>query len=273
MVAYLAVAFGVFAVGVIDHVTGLDIHVVSLYVVPLAFAGWRLGRTGAAIASLLCTVVSLVALYTTGARYSQPYSLIVNFLTQGAAFLTVSLVVAALSEALRKEQSHSRTDSLTGLKNRLAFIEQARVALALCKRYARPVSLAYIDLDNFKNVNDSLGHARGDALLQKCGTMIAESLRASDIAARIGGDEFVVFLPETNAENALALFQRVHNALETSAAFRAVAVTASIGVVVDETAKSDIEELLKRADAQMYQVKLGSKNRVGLHLMENAQVT
>jgi len=267
--AYLAVVFGVFVVFIIDHVTGADVHVVSLYFVPLAFAGYRLGRMGASIASVLATYAWTLALYTTGTRYSQSIIWFVNFLTQGAAFLIVSLLVAKLAEALQKEQTLSRTDALTGLKNRQAFIEQASFALSLCRRYVRPVALAFIDLDNFKHVNDSLGHARGDAVLQSCGSMIAGSLRASDIAARFGGDEFVIFLPETGAENAMALLERIRNALDTSPDFRDVGVTASIGIVADETARSDIDELLKHADAQMYKIKRDCKNRVGLFCMDN----
>jgi len=99
--------------------------------------------------------------------------------------------------------------------------------------------------------------------------MIAEFLRTSDIAARLGGDEFVVFLPGTDAENALALLERLRMALERSVDFQTVGVTASIGVVVDETAASDIDELLKRADAQMYEVKRNSKNRVVVHRLGN----
>jgi diguanylate cyclase (GGDEF)-like protein len=240
---------------------------VSLYFVPLALAGWRLGRGGAALSSLLSAVVWLAMLYANGARYSQPYIGLVNFLTQAAAFLTVSMLVALLSEALRKERSHSRTDYLTGLRNRLAFVEQASFALLLCKRNARPVALAYIDLDNFKNVNDSLGHARGDALLQKCGTVITESLRETDISARIGGDEFVVFLPETNAENAVALLERLLQALEVSTDFQAVGVTASIGIVVEEPARSDIDQLVQHADSRMYRAKQDGKNRIGTHFL------
>lgn len=104
----------------------------------------------------------------------------------------------------REATQHARTDALTGLNNRLAFIEAATIALALCKRHARPVALVYLDLDNFKQVNDARGHAEGDYVLRKCAaTMLAQS-RITDIAARLGGDEFVIFLPETGREEAFA---------------------------------------------------------------------
>lgn len=267
LLTYLAVVLGLLVVGALDYVTGSDVHVVSLYFVPLALAGRRLGRSGAAISSLLSTIIWLAMLYANGVRYPHSYIWLVNFLTQGAGFLTISVLFALLSEALRREHANSRTDILTGLRNRLAFSEQASMALSLCKRSARPVALAYIDLDNFKNVNDSLGHARGDTLLQTCGKVITESLRATDIAARIGGDEFVVLLPETTADDAVALCKRLLHALEASADFRAASVTASIGIVTEEAASSDIDQLVQHADRRMYLAKSDGKSRIETHYL------
>jgi diguanylate cyclase (GGDEF)-like protein len=256
-----AVFAGLLVVAVIDYATGSAIRVASLYFIPLALAGWRLGRMGASIASLLATLLWVGILYSDGGEYTHTHVILINFVTQGATFFTMSLLVAVLSNALRNERSQGATDALTGLRNRRAFVDQANMALALCRRYKHPVGLAYIDLDNFKSVNDALGHAKGDALLQKFGALISASLRATDIAARIGGDEFVVLLPETNAESAFTFCERLRHTLEASIDFRALNVTASIGVVVDDPASESIEELLKQADAQMYRAKGGGKNR------------
>jgi diguanylate cyclase (GGDEF)-like protein len=261
---YAAAGVGAALAGAADYATGANVHVLALYFVPLAFAGWRLGRRGAAIASLIATLAWLVVLYAHGARH-EPYVWIVNFVTQGVGYVLFSLLVAVLGQALRKEQLLRRIDSLTGLRNRHGFVDEATVTLALCKRHRRPVALAFIDLDNFKDVNDAMGHTRGDAVLRQFGTMLGSSLRASDIAARIGGDEFVVFLPETTGESAIALLERIRGTLETDADFRNAGITASVGIVVDEHAASDIDALLRRADAQMYSVKRDGKNRVGLH--------
>ena len=269
---YSVVALGALVVGAIDYVTGADVHVLALYFVPLAFAGWRLGRMGAATASLLSTLVWLAVLYADGARH-QPYVWILNFVTQGAAYLLFSMLVAILVQALKKEQILRRIDSLTGLKNRQAFVEDASIALSLCRRNRRPVSLAYIDLDNFKVLNDSMGHGRGDAVLRAFGGMLADSLRVSDIAARIGGDEFVVFLPETSREHAEALMKRVSSALAMASEFRDVGIGASIGLVVDEAAESDIDGLLVRADAQMYVAKRKSKNRAAIRRLDRKRPT
>ncbi len=260
---YSVVALSGLLVGVIDYATGADVHVLALYFFPLAFAGWRLGRMGAAAASLLSTFVWLAVLYAEGARH-RPYVWMVNFVTQGAAYLLFSILVAILVQALRKEQFLRRIDSLTGLKNRQAFVEDATIALSLCRRNRRPVSLACIDLDNFKLLNDSMGHGRGDAVLRAFGGMLAGSLRASDIAARIGGDEFVVLLPETSREQAAALMKSVSHALAMAAELEDVAIGASNGVVVDEAAESDIEGFLMRADAHMYVAKRRGKSRASI---------
>jgi diguanylate cyclase (GGDEF)-like protein len=236
--------------------------------VPLAIAGWRLGRGGAVFASLLSTTTWTAMLYVDGFRYSRPHFWVINFLGQGIAFLIVSLLVAKLSEALRKERARNRTDPLTGLRSRSAFIEQAGLAVALCKRHARPVAVAFIDLDHFKNINDSFGHAKGDDALRHCGHLIRESLRASDIGGRLGGDEYAVVLPETDAVNAAAFFARLHASLETSTELRALGVSASIGVVVDASGSRGIEDMIRLADVRMYGAKHAGRNRVSIHLLD-----
>jgi len=257
-----AACIGAVAIGTLDVVTGADVHVTSLYFLPLVLAGWRLPRAGAVFVALLCTGLWLGALYENGASYASPWIWVVNFLTQGAAFLTVAILVARLSLKLTDEQTLRRTDHLTGVMSRTGFVERANLALQLCRRHARPVSLVYIDLDNFKNANDQLGHAYGDDLLRRCGEILVRCIRATDVAGRIGGDEFVVLLPETGHEHALEVSQRILHSLTSADEFRIADVTASIGVVVDVEAQLDIVELLKSADAEMYRVKQGGRNAI-----------
>ena len=235
--------------------TGAEIHVVSLYFLPLVLAGLKLGRAASLGVSLFSTLVWLAALYENGAGHASPSVWVINFVTQGMAFVTVTLLVSRLNSKLGAERAMRRNDPLTGLSNRQGFIERAGFALPLCSRHKRPVGLAFIDLDNFKLANDRLGHAGGDDLLRQCGEIITGAVRASDIAARLGGDEFVILLPETGDADALDVCQRVLRAIEGSVTFGAAGVSASIGVVVDESASASIEDLLARADAEMYRVK------------------
>jgi diguanylate cyclase (GGDEF)-like protein len=259
---YAGVVAGVSLVGAIDHFTGTEIRVLSLYFVPLALAGWQLKRTGAVFASLFATFVWPLAQYTSGVRYSSAAIWSINILTQAAAFFTVGLLVAEHAKRLRVEESLSRTDALTGLRNRRVLVDEATMTLELCKRHARPVSVAYIDLDNFKQVNDSYGHARGDQVLKECASIIASSLRSTDLAARFGGDEFALLLPETSPKDAVALMERVRMNLANNAGLQSMGVTATIGVIGEEVSRTAIEDLLSRADARMYEAKSSGKNRV-----------
>lgn len=265
------VALTTLTAGLIDYIAGADVYVTSLYFVPLAIAGWRFGRTGAISTAFLTTIVWFLALYLANIHYA-PYVWLANTLTQITSFLAVAILVAMLSDALKRERDLSRTDALTGLNNRRGFTDYATAALSLCRRHHRPVALAYIDLNKFKQINDTLGHARGDALLTACGRLIGEFSRESDIAARLGGDEFAVFLPETNAENALALLERIRDGLISSEQGRETGVTASIGLVVDDAAISELNELLHVADVQMYAVKNGRlpRHQVSVSRIETA---
>jgi diguanylate cyclase (GGDEF)-like protein len=259
---YLVVLFGLLAVAWVDHVTGSDIHVVSLYFVPLAHAGWRFGRLTAMVASLIATSLWLAALYTTGVRYAESYIWIVNFFTQGVAFMSIALLVASLGAALRREQARSRTDYLTGLLNREGFREQAAYIIPLGRRHNRPVSLAYIDLDRFKHANDLFGHAYGDKVLQICAQKISQARRAGDVAARLGGDEFVILLPETDSVSAKSTIERLRLALQDVPDLKKAGVTASIGVVTDQVSAMNIDEMLKHADLQMYEAKRNCKTKI-----------
>ncbi len=249
--------------GVVDVATGAEIHVVSLYFLPLVFAGWQLSRTGAAGVALFTTVVWMAALYENGAHHDKPHIWVINFITQGCAFLAVTLLVSRLSRQLIDEQLLRRTDLLTRLLSRSGFVERAEMVLALCRRHRQSVCLAYIDLDRFKQANDRFGHEFGDELLRHCGAIIQRCVRATDVAGRIGGDEFVLLLPESNRTQALEVCQRIMENVGSRAEFQASGVTVSIGVVLDEDSQLTMGDLMRLADAEMYRVKQGGRNDVG----------
>jgi diguanylate cyclase (GGDEF)-like protein len=257
---FFLACLGALAVGAIDVQTGADVHIIALYFLPLAFAGMRLGRLGAVTVALFSALVWLGALYLDGARPGNPYSWVANFITQGCAFLVVTMLVSRLSRTLDDERTLRRTDALTGLYNRSALAEHTDAVLALCRRQARPVCLVYIDLDNFKRANDTAGHAHGDILLRQCGKIIAANIRTSDVAARIGGDEFVILLPATDRADALEMCRRIVRALDLTPEFVAAGVTASFGVVADDTAHLGIAQLLAQADEAMYAMKRAKKD-------------
>lgn len=264
---------GMLLVGYIDFATGIEIRLFPLYFLPLLLATWFFGRAGALTASAAAAMVWVISQYLSGRHYSHLYIWFFNFVTQGATFVTVSLLISWLHDNLRQERARSRTDQLTGLANSRSFYAQAEAILTLCHRNLRPVSLACLDLDNFKHANDTRGHEQGDALLRKVAEVLISSLRASDIPARIGGDEFVILLPDTAAADARTVLEKVRSRLEQTPQLRACSVTASIGAVSCAQAPMDIHALLKTADELMYGVKRAGKNHVRIQSVTRRRVT
>jgi diguanylate cyclase (GGDEF)-like protein len=266
----LTAGVGLVLVGVVDYVTGIEIRIFPLYFLPLMLAAWHLRRRTTLLFALAADAIWLASLYAGGREYTHAYVWPINFLTQGSAFLLVSLLVGGLRAAIGRERALARSDALTGLPNRLGFREPAGAVVELCHRHGRAVTLAYLDLDNFKRANDTLGHAHGDALLKTTARTLSQNLRSMDIAGRLGGDEFVVLLPETGAEAAQGVLERIRSGLAEDAEFRLCAVTASIGAVAFDAAPGALEAILAAADRLMYEVKKSSKNRV---LVERVEAT
>ena len=264
-----AAAFGgMLLVGAVDYASGVEYRVFPLYFAPLSLAAWSLGRSGAVLAAAMAAVCWLAANYFAGLRFSHIFVWIVNFTTQAVAFLTVALLIASVRRALERERVLSRTDSLTQLLNARAFYEDAARVLALARRHRHPVTLAYIDLDDFKKVNDSLGHAGGDHVLRRVADTFTRSVRATDLIARLGGDEFAMLLPQTDGDGAKAMLERVRFDVETTFAHSQPPVTASIGAMSFDDPPATIEDVVRQADLLMYKVKLSGKNRVSLERAE-----
>jgi diguanylate cyclase (GGDEF)-like protein len=183
---------------------------------------------------------------------------------QAVSFAIVGLLIATLRGSLVRERGLSRADPLTSLLNTRAFYEQAPGALALCRRKGRPVTLAYIDLDNFKAVNDTLGHQAGDDLLRRVSVLLRASTRPSDLSARLGGDEFALLLPELDHGEAGAALERLRSRLADSFDWGRCPVTVSIGAVTFNTVPEHLEDMVKAADSLMYSAKTEGKNRLRL---------
>ena len=166
--------------------------------------------------------------------------------------------------AEKEEQIHHLAyhDALTGLPNRTAFAPRLNEALAAAARHARSGAVMFIDLDRFKLVNDSLGHDAGDLLLKLVSTRIRDCLRKSDHLFRMGGDEFMVVMPEIAApENAAEVAQRISAAVAAPASIHGqdLAVGATIGIAVFPADGDNVEALVKKADAAMYAAKEGGR--------------
>lgn len=169
-----------------------------------------------------------------------------------------------LEDQLRHQAFH---DALTGLANRARFADRLEVALLRSARVAKPVAVLFMDLDNFKSVNDSLGHGIGDRLLIEVARRVSECLRPGDTVARFGGDEFTFLLEDADVDDAVLIAKRILSELRTPFLVdaREFFVRASIGVAVSNESRRDVEELVRAADVAMYSAKAGGKNRYDVY--------
>lgn len=246
----------------VDYATGMELNIEPLYFLPVSLAAWHGGVTSASVVSAVSATAWIVSNEAAGLTYSSPEIWLANMATQLVVFAAVGLLIAYLRQRVTFEEWSSRHDELTGLPNSRAFQERAELELARARRYGGPLTAAYIDLDNFKAVNDRHGHRAGDAALRTVASLLRSSARASDMAARIGGDEFVVLMPDTDDEGARALLERLRAELESAFAKQNVPVSASIGAVSFVALPDSVEQLLCAADDCMYAAKRAGKNLV-----------
>jgi diguanylate cyclase (GGDEF)-like protein len=168
---------------------------------------------------------------------------------------------AQLAKANVRLEVLAVTDGLTGLKNRRAFQEKLQEEVGRVARYSAPFSLLLLDVDHFKQFNDTFGHPAGDGVLRDVARLLKESSRSTDFVARYGGEEFVILLPNTDQQGSLLLAEKVRKAVERSD-WRDRPISVSIGVATMSTANGDGMVLVKEADAALYRSKKNGRNCV-----------
>jgi diguanylate cyclase (GGDEF)-like protein len=223
-------------VGLIDYLTGPDITFSVFYLVPVAVAAWAGGTKAAIGASALAAVAWLCAEIGSSRVHPSVFVYTWNFCTRLLYLLLVALLLARLRVMLMRERHASRSDPLTGLFNVRAFRELAAAEIARADRYRQALSLAFVDIDDFKEINDRHGHAAGDRLLACVAEAIRSKLRASDLVARYGGDEFVVLMPMTDGDAAQTAIDKLRRRVADAAIEQGRPVTFSIGVVTCDAA-------------------------------------
>ncbi len=249
-------------VGWLDYLTGLELVFDIFYLLPVTIAAWFVGRNvGFVLALASALIVFLVNLPA-----QQNIQVISTELWNGFARLTFFMLFAQLSNVLGNKLEHetrlARTDFLTGASNARAFYDQAKMEMSRLQRSGQPLSIAYIDLDNFKKVNDTRGHNEGDRVLKTVVETLKQTLRGSDFIARMGGDEFAVLLPSTNDEQSRALMKRLHAILLKASDDLGWPVTFSIGVITCLEPPPSLESFVAKADELMYKVKASGKNAI-----------
>jgi diguanylate cyclase (GGDEF)-like protein len=251
--------------GWLDRVTG-DYSLIIFYVIPVSLMAWFVTRTSGVLFCLLAFITRFIADNSPGSfSFNNSELHYWNVFIEFLFLLLMSLLFSALRKNLDTEKTRASTDPLTGALNRRSFFELTEYEINWWRRYSQPFTLAYIDLDNFKDINDHLGHHVGDELLIAVVTTIADNIRSTDILSRLGGDEFVLLLPDTGSEAAVTFLTKIHHHLQHAMTARNWPVTFSIGAVTYLKAPATVDEVICRADMLMYDVKRSGKNRL-LHI-------
>ncbi|OLC05852.1 MAG: hypothetical protein AUH42_06610 [Gemmatimonadetes bacterium 13_1_40CM_70_11] len=232
-----------------------------LYLIPVLLVAWHDGLVWGIVFALGTTLLRYLTGIDQMPAGTPPVARAVN---EGAYLAVVGLAITGLSQ-LRRTQAQlediATRDSLTSVLNARAFTGELAQELGRNRRYGRPLALIYLDLDDFKRVNDAHGHATGDAVLRLVADAMRSAVRQSDLVGRLGGDEFAVLMPETDGTVAHAAATRLVTGIRT--VFRGTpSVTASIGVVSCAGTEAGSEELLRKADQAMYEAKRAGKDRV-----------
>jgi diguanylate cyclase (GGDEF)-like protein len=257
-------------IALLDYHTGPYLSFGIFYLIPVVVAAWWGGLTH----GFLLSVISAVAWHSIEMVENPGVPIGIelwNSIARFCTFVLVSSLVVRLHASIRREQLLARTDPLTGAANGRTFYETVALEADRARRAFRPLTLAYVDLDNFKQLNDRLGHVTGDAALVYVVQVLRANLRNVDMLARLGGDEFALFLPETDDQGARPLLERLQTAVSVEMARKGWQVTASIGAVTFLRPPSDVDQMIQRIDALMYQAKRQGKARV-VHDVENAAV-
>jgi diguanylate cyclase (GGDEF)-like protein len=266
----LHISSGVMVAGlaVLSSMVGNELALAVFYLAPISVAAYfvsrRAGRWIAVLSGVAWTVVGEALI-----PGSTPAGVLVSSaLSRVLLFFVVAELVSSLRITLEQERQLARTDPLTGAANARAFAEQAEQEMLRARRYRRPLTVMHLDLDGFKAVNDTRGHAEGDRVLQSVAESLRQSLRRTDVVARLGGDEFAVLLPETGGDSVQTVIGKVQESLAAAMAAGRWAVTASFGVLTCVVPPGSVEALLERVDRLTYQSKHAGRDRVTLETVQ-----
>ncbi|WP_020677787.1 GGDEF domain-containing protein [Geopsychrobacter electrodiphilus] len=247
--------------GTLDYFTG-GYSFILFYLIPIFLGSWFINRTAG---TLICIVSFGSSLLVNPLRYvlhhyTHPSFYYWDISLEFIYLLLLSLMFSTLRAQFNTEREMSRIDHLTRALNRRGLLELVTYEMAQCSRHNRELSMAFLDLDNFKTINDQRGHAEGDRVLCAVVSTLRKTLRQADTIARVGGDEFVVMLPQTDAEAAGELLRKVQKQLLISMENQDWPVTFSIGLITYVTPQGTAEELIARVDQLMYSIKNRNKN-------------
>ena len=259
-----AVAFSVALLALLivgDYALGGELSLAPLYLIPVMLITWKTSATMGVAVSMLAS-----GLWAAATLHEDGTSIAAYVLWEAAIRLATTVLFVVLLSSLKASLARvnllARKDSLTDLANRGSFYELVNQEMLRCKRYGGAISIAFIDLDKFKALNDRSGHDVGDEALRVVAQTLRAQLRSTDLPARLGGDEFAVMLPGLDARGASQATQILQSRLLSAMEHRGWPITFSIGLATYATAPDSVDEMVKRADMLMYKMKREGKGGI-----------
>lgn len=252
----------VILLGLLQFLTGSELSFSFFYLFPIAFVGWHAGARWAGALAVAGALASVIADKAAGLPYSSMSHELRDAAVTFGVLAAIGYLFSSLRIELERESANARKDTLTGAANPRHFMEALGAEISRAHRYAHGFALAYIDLDGFKTVNDTHGHAAGDEVLRRVVEALRRSIRETDVLARMGGDEFALLLPETGLADAEATLRKLHAVVLESARDLGLSVGFSAGLVGGPPPLEDAETILGFADQLMYEAKAAGKGRL-----------
>ena len=264
--------FLVILVATLEYLAGYEIAISTFLLIPIALAAWYGSRNQGIFFSLLSTAICFIFDKTSPVHaYSNPFAPYWDAASQLIVFLIIALLLSHLRARLRIENQLARIDALTGVMNGRGFVEASQQLITLAARHGRPTILAYIDLDNFRQMNEAFGHSEGEKALQTIGQLFIGSLRKTDVVGRLGSNEFALLLPETDASGARTKLGKLKNELTQKSREHNWPIKFSIGFVSFDMPPSSIDEAFKIAESLMNQIRNSGKSTIiSEHFPKNA---
>ncbi len=247
------------AIALLDGATGFAVCLGVVYVLPLLLFAWAAGPWWGALVATIAFACRAYVDWAIAPMRASPALVLSEFVATLLAVIMLMLSLWGMRRMLENAYSQSRTDVLTGLINKSGFYQVVGAEMEVCRRYRRTLSIAYIDCDNFKDVNDRFGHQAGDEMLQLIATTMTRKLRASDLPARLGGDEFAVMLPEISADFSRKVIDMLQLRLLHEMREHNWPVTFSIGIATFVRMPRSIDDMVNQADRLMYAAKYAGK--------------
>ncbi len=245
-----------------DYLSGPEMSFSIFYLFPIYLVSWYAGRRPGVVVSVASGLSWYLAERLNGHLYSTAFFPYWNTGVRLGFFLISNHLISELRGRLMFEAELAMTDPLTKIANRRGFYRALDAELARLYRTNRPFTVAYLDVDGFKAINDRLGHHVGDELLRITAETIQSQIRKLDTAGRLGGDEFILLLPETGHEASNELLIRLKTSLTHQMRLRDWPVSFSIGAATFIDPPESIDEILRQVDQLLYTAKTDGKDTI-----------